>query len=125
MTIWNVDVMWAFMLFGVTVFCGSLVVVNRAMRGMRIMCLVTCYSIGAWMAIALPLKVAAVTWCVFAAAGGLVVFAYELWARHRFAGTGRVPRPLILLHGFVMWPALLPDAIEGMVVDAGVLPPHE
>ena len=70
MTIWYVDVMWGFMLFGIT------------------------------------------------------VFAYELWARHRYAGTGRKPRPLILLQGFVLWPSMLPEAIEGMVIDAGILPPH-
>lgn len=125
MTIWYVDVMWAFMLFGVTLFCGSLVVVNRAMGGMRTMGLVTTYGVGAWMMVALPWKVAVITWCVFAAAGGLVVFAYELWARHRYAGTGRRPRPLILLRGFLLWPAMLPDAIEGMVVDAGILPPSK
>jgi hypothetical protein len=52
-----------------------------------------------------------------------VVLGYELWARRRYAGTGRAPRPLILLQGFILWPALLPGAIEGMVVDAGLLPP--
>lgn len=123
MTLWNVDIMWAFMLFGLTLFCGTLVVVNRAMREMRLLGLVTCYGTGAWMAYALPWKVAATTWFVFAAFGGSVVFAYELFARYRYAGTGRRPRPLILLQGFVLWPAMLPDAIEGMVVDAGILPP--
>lgn len=124
MTIWYVDIMWAFMLFGITVFCGALVVVNRAMRSMRTMCLLTCYAVGVWMAITLEWKVALVTWCVFAAFGGGVVFAYELWARYRYAGTGRTPRPLILLQGFVLWPALLPEAIEDMVIDTGILPPH-
>lgn len=123
MTIWHVDIMWAMMLFGITLFTGCLVVVNRAMGGMRTVSLVTNYAVGLWMAYDLPWKTAAVTWCVFAAAGGIVVFAYELWARHKFAGTGRAPRPLILLQGFVLWPAMLPDAMEGMVVDLGILPP--
>ena len=78
MTIWYVDIMWGFMLFGITVFCGALVVVNRAMRSMRGMCLATCYAVGVWMAITLAWKVALVTWCVFAAFGGFVVLAYEL-----------------------------------------------
>lgn len=123
MTIWYVDIMWAMMLFGVTLFTSCVVVVNRAMRGMRLVGLVTCYSVGALMLIVLPWKVAVATWCVFAAAGGLVVFAYELWARYRYSATGRVPRPLILLRGFVLWPAMIPDAMEGIVVDAGILPP--
>ncbi len=123
MTVWNIDIMWAMMLFGVTLFTACFVVSNRAMRGMRIMGLITTYAIGAWMAIALPWKVAAVTWCVFATFGGIAVFAYELWARYRYRGTDRKPRPLILLQGFVLWPAMLPDAFEGMIVDAGILPP--
>jgi hypothetical protein len=90
---------------------------------MRIVGLITSYAVGGLMVIALPWRVAVVTWCVFAAAGGGVVFAYELWARHRYSGTGRAPRPLILLQGFLLWPAMLPDAVEGMVVDAGILPP--
>ncbi len=123
MTIWYVDIMWAMMLFGVTLFTSCVVVVNRAMSGMRVVGLVTCYAVGALMAIVLPWKVAVATWCVFAAAGGVVVFAYELWARHRYSTTGRKPRPLILLRGFLLWPAMIPDAMEGIVVDAGILPP--
>jgi hypothetical protein len=117
--------MWAIMLFGITLFTGCLVIVNRAMGGMRTVGLVTNYAVGAWMMYALPWKVAAVTWFVFAAFGGGVVAAYEVWARHRYAGTGRTPRPLILLQGFILWPAMLPDAIEAMVVEAGILPPSE
>lgn len=117
MTIWYVDIMWAMMLFGVTLFTTCVVVVNRAMRGMRVVAIATCYSVGALMAILLPWKVALATWCVFAAAGGLVVLAYELWARFRYASTGRAPRPLILLRGFLLWPAMIPDVIEGIVLD--------
>jgi hypothetical protein len=122
-TIWNVDIMWAMMLFGITLFLGCFIVSNRAMRGMRILGLVTSYAIGVWMFIVLPWRIAATTWCVIAAACGFVVFAYELWARHRYSGTGRRPRPLVLLQGFLLFPAMLPDAMESMVVDAGILPP--
>lgn len=125
MTIWYVDIMWAMMLFGVTLFTTCAVVVNRAMRGMRTVAIVTCYSVGALMAILLPWNVAVVTWCVFAAAGGLVVLAYELWARHRYSATGRAPRPLVLLRGFLLWPAMIPEVIEGIVLDAETLLPSE
>jgi hypothetical protein len=123
MTIGFVDVMWALMLFGITLFTACLVVVNRAMGGVRTCGLILAYATGAGMLATLPWQVAVGTWGVFAAAGGLVVFGYELWARHRYAGTGRAPRPLILLRGFLLWPAMLPEAIEGIVVDAGLLPP--
>ncbi len=123
MTVWNVDIMWGLMLFGITLFTGCFIVVNRAMRALRICGLALAYGTGAWMLATLPWKVAVTTWLLFAAMGGLIVFAYELWARRRYAGTGRQPRPLILLQGFLLWPAMLPDAIEGMAVDAGLLPP--
>lgn len=123
MTIWNVDIMWAMMLFGITLFLGCFIVTNRAMRGMRIVGVVTSYAIGAWMFIALPWRVALTTWCLIAFVCGFVVFACELWARHRYAGTARTPRPLVLLQGVVFFPAMLPDAMEAMIVDAGILPP--
>lgn len=123
MTVWNVDIMWGLMLFGITLFTGCFIVVNRAMRGLRLCGLVLAYAALAWMLATLSWKVAVTTWLVFAAMGGLIVFGYELWARRRYAGTGRPPRPLVLLQGFLLWPAMLPEAIEGMAVDVGFLPP--
>lgn len=121
MTIWFFDVMWTLMLFGVALFTGCCVVFNPALRGIRTMGIVTAYAVGVWMLIALPPVVALGTWCAFATAGGGITLAYELWARHRFADSGRVPRPLILLRGFLLWPGMIPDAIEGVLVDTGIL----
>jgi len=45
-TIWNVDIMWAMVLFGITLILGCFIVTNRAMRGMRVLGLVTSYAIG-------------------------------------------------------------------------------
>ena len=123
MTIWFFDVMWTLMLFGVALFTGCCVVFNPAIRGIRTMGIVTAYLVGVCMLFALPLHVALGTWCVFASAGGVIALAYELWARRRFAGTGRKPRPLILLQGFLLWPGMIPDAVEGVLVDTGVLQP--
>ncbi len=123
MTFWNVDLMWGLMLFGVALFTGCCVVFNPVLRGVRTMGLVTAYGIALWMALSLPWDVALATWCVFAAAGGVVAFAYELWARRHYAGTGRPRRPLVLVQGFLLWPAMIPDAVEGILVDVGVLPP--
>ncbi len=122
MTIWYVDILWALMLFGVALWTTCCLVFNPVLRSIRVMGIVVAYGVGGWMAITLPWMVAVVTWCLFAAFGGVVSFAYELWARHHYAGKGRAPRPLVLLEGFVLWPTMVPDAIEGMLVDAGVLP---
>ena len=96
---------------------------NPVLRGFRTMALVLAYGTAAWMAFTLPWIVALTTWCIFATAGGVVSFAYELWARHHYAGTGRNPRPLVLIQGFLLWPAMIPDAVEGMLVDLKVLQP--
>lgn len=121
MTIWLVDIMWGMMLFGITLFLSCFIVCNRAMSRMRIVGLITSYATGLWMALVLPWQVALATWCVIAATCGAVCLAYELWARRKYPT--RKPRPLILLQGFLLFPALLPDALEGMVVDLGILPP--
>lgn len=123
MTIWNVDIMWGLMLFGTAAFTGACCVFNPVLRGVRTMGIVVAYAIGAWMLYVLPWKVAVITWCVFAAIGGLVAFGYEVWARYRYAGSGRAKRPLVLIQGFLLWPGMIPDALEGVLVDAGLLEP--
>jgi hypothetical protein len=122
-TFWLLDIMWAMMLLGVALFTGCCVVFNPILRGVRTMGIVVAYVIGVWMFFVLPWKVALATWCVFAAFGGVVAFAYELWARHRYAADGRRNRPLVLLQGFLLWPGMVPDAVEGVLVDAGFLEP--
>lgn len=122
MTVWYIDIMWALMLLGIALWCGGCVVMNPALRAMRTMGLVSAYLVLAWMLYALDWRVALGTWALFAAGGGGIVLGYELWARRRYAGLGRPTRPLILLQGFLLWPMLLPDAIESMLVDMRILP---
>ena len=121
MTIWYVDILWGLMLLGVALWTGCCLVFNPVLKAVRIMGIVVAYGVGVWMLITLDWQVAVVTWCLFAAFGGMVSFAYELWARHRYAGQGRTPRPLVMLQGFILWPTMVPDAVEGVLVDAGVL----
>jgi len=123
MTIWYVDILWGLMLLGVALWTTCCLVFNPVLKSIKVMGIVVAYGVGLWMAITLPWLSALVTWCLFAAFGGAIAFGYELWARYRYAGSGRVPRPLILVQGFVLWPIMIPDAIEGMLVDAGVLQP--
>ncbi|MGE0441532.1 MAG: hypothetical protein AB7S39_13685 [Gemmatimonadales bacterium] len=123
MTIWYFDIMWGLALFSVTAFAGACVVFNPAVRGVRTMGIIASYTIGVLMLIALPPVIALATWCLFAAFGGLVALGYELWARRRYTAAGRKPRPLVLLQGFLLWPGMIPDAIEGALVDLGILDP--
>ncbi|MBX3173418.1 MAG: hypothetical protein KF709_03355 [Gemmatimonadaceae bacterium] len=121
MRVWYVDVTWALMLLGVALWTGCCLVFNPVLRSIRIGGLVVAYGVLAWMLISLPLAVAVATWCLFAAFGGALSFAYELWARFHYRTRGRQPRPLVLLRGFLLWPSMIPDALEGVLVDAGVL----
>ena len=123
MTIWYVNLMWALMLLGVALFTGCCLVFNPVLKSVRVMGIATAYAIGAWMALTLTWRVALATWCLFAAFGGAVALAYELWARWRYRGSGRKPRPLVLLQGFILWPTMVPEAVEGVLIDAGVLEP--
>lgn len=123
MTVLNFNLLWGVMLLGVAIWTTCCLVFNPVLRGFGIMGVVTAYAIGVWMLIVLPLRVALTTWCVFAAFGGAISLGYELWARHHYAGTGRANRPLVLLQGFVLWPTMIPHALEGMLVDAGLLQP--
>ncbi|MCC7002556.1 MAG: hypothetical protein IT357_10415 [Gemmatimonadaceae bacterium] len=123
MTIYHVDILWGLMLLGVGLFTTCVLVFNPVLHSMRVMGIGAAYALGLWMLIVLPLRDALTTWFVFAMFGGVVAFAYELWARRRFAGAGRPPRPLVLLRGFLLWPTMIPEAIEGMLIDLGVLTP--
>lgn len=126
MTVYSVNLMWAIVLFGVLLWTTACVVLNAALRrGMGAMGLVLSYGVLVWMLVALPLREALATWGVFAAFGGALTFVYELWARRKYAGTGRVRRSLVQLQGLVLWPAMVPDAVGLMLNDAGILPRDE
>ncbi len=123
MTYFHIDIMWAIVLFGILLWTTVSVVLNAALRrGMGTMGMLLSYLVLAWMLYDLPLRNAITTWMFFAAQGGVVMFIYELWARRRFSGGGRAPRPLIRLDGIVRWPAMMPDAFGLVLNDLGILP---
>ena len=123
MTYFHINVMWAIVLFGVLLWTTVAVVLNAAFRrGMGAMAMLLSYSVLVWMLIDLPWRDALTTWLCFAMIGGGVMFIYELWARRRYAGSGRAPRPLVRLDGIVRWPAMVPDAFGLVLNDLGILP---
>ena len=123
MTFYHISVMWAVVLFGILLWTTVSVVLNAALRrGMGILGMVLSYGVLLWMTIDLPIVDALATWSFFAVAGELIIMVYELWARRRYAGTGRAARPLVRLSGLVSWPAMIPDAFGLVLNDAGILP---
>ncbi len=126
MTYFHIDIMWAIVLFGILLWTTVSVALNAALRrGMGTMGMLLSYAVLAWMLVDLPLRDALTTWALFAMLGGCVVFLYELWARRRYAGQQRTPRPLIRLDGILRWPALVPDAFGLVLNDLGILPSDE
>lgn len=126
MTFMSVNLMWAIVLFGVLLWTTACVVLNAALRkGMGIMGLALSYGVFVWMLFDLPLREALVTWGVFAAFGGALTVLYELWARRKYAGSGRASRPLVRLGGVFLWPAMVPDAVGLMLNDLGIIPADE
>lgn len=126
MTLYNINLMWAIVLFGVLLWSTAGDCLNAALRpGMRLMSMIVSYGVLAWMLVDLPFREAVTTWLLFAAFGGALSFVYELWARRKYAGTDRTPRSLVQPMGLLMWPAMIPNAVGLMFNDAGILPADE
>ncbi|AMW05899.1 hypothetical protein [Gemmatimonas phototrophica] len=126
MTFYSVNLMWAIVLFGVLLWTTACVLLNAALRrGMCIMGLVLSYGVLIWMLVELPLREALVTWGIFATFGGALTMVYELWARRKYAGSGRKSRRLVRLEGLVLWPAMVPDSVGLMMNDLGIIPADE
>ncbi len=126
MTFYFVNLMWAIVLFGVLLWSTVSVVLNAALRrGMGIMAMVLSYAVLVWMLVEIPWREALVTWLLFAALGGALTIVYELWARRKYAGTGRLARRILRIEGIFMWPSMIPDAVGLMLNDAGILPADE
>lgn len=126
MTVLGINIMWAIVLFGILLWTTACVTLNAAMRrGMGIMGMFLSYGVLVWMLFALPLKEAFLTWAVFAALGGVITVIYEPWARRKYAGTDRRPRPIVRLEGVVLWPFMIPDAVGLMLNDAQIIPADE
>jgi hypothetical protein len=126
MTFYSVNLMWAIVLFGVLLWTTVSVLLNAALRrGMGILGLALSYGVLVWMLVDLPLREALVTWSVFALFGGALTVVYELWARRKYAGSGRRPRRLIRVEGLVLWPAMVPDSVGLMMNDLGIIPADE
>jgi hypothetical protein len=126
MTFLFVNLMWGIVLFGVLLWTTACVALNAALRrGMGIMGLALSYGILVWMFVDLPWQEALATWGLFAAFGGALTTVYELWARRRYAGSGRRPRRLVRVEGLLLWPAMIPDAVGLMLNDAGIIPADE
>lgn len=75
------------------------------------------------MLVALPWQQALATWTLAGLAGGVLYLAYEVVAYLRLPERARDARPGlgVLFHGLLLWPVMLPEAVEYLLAELGVL----
>lgn len=93
------------------------------LRGLRNLGILASYVLGLVMAIQAPWRDALFTWAVFALVGGLTYVMYEAWSRSRSPAEGDRLSLAPLLHAALAWPIMLPEAVEYLLAEMGVLKP--
>ena len=97
--------------------------IRQPLRGCRNLGILAPYILFIVMLFRLPFLTALRTWCLFGIAGGLMYIFYELLVRWRTKDAGEKPRvsPVALLHGPLVWPVMIPEAIENSLAELGLL----
>jgi hypothetical protein len=100
---------------------------NPGIRGWRNLGWLACYGIGAFMMYELTLLVALATWSLAGIFSGLVYLGYELFVYAKAGDKTGVSKPdlFVIVHGLAMWPIMLPEAIEYLLAESGILKPTE
>jgi len=96
---------------------------KQPVRGLRNLGILVCYILAVVMLIRLRFVSALVTWCAFGIAAGVIYSLYELVA---YARDKSPDKKLGLsfshfIHGPLAWPIMIPEAIEYLLADLGVL----
>ena len=97
--------------------------IKQPVRGLRNLGILACYILAVVMLIRLRFVSALVTWCAFGLAAGIVYSFYELVAYGRDKSPDRklgLSFSHIIL-GPLAWPIMIPEAIEYLLAEFGVL----
>jgi hypothetical protein len=92
-------------------------------RPLRNLGIVGQYLVGFVAPFFVGLLPAIVTWLAMGLVGGLIYFLWEIWcyfAEGRKGGDS-FPRPISIFHGLVIWPIMIPEAIEYAGAELGIL----
>lgn len=89
------------------------------LRAWRNLGLLAGYVLGVVMAFTQPWPVTLGTWGIFGVSSGILYAAYESWAERTLG----IQRLTPVVHGLVLWPIMLPEAVEYWLADLGVLRP--
>jgi|GEM_PF-2110405 len=97
--------------------------IRQPVRGLRNLGILACYILAVIMPIRLPFGSALATWCVFGIAAGLLYNAYQGIAYLRDKSPEKTPGLSFahFVYGLLAWPVMIPEAIEYLLADLGVL----
>ncbi|MEK7953693.1 hypothetical protein [Luteolibacter soli] len=97
---------------------------RQPIRGNRNFGLLACYIIFIVMLFRRPFAETFATWAVFGFAGGLCYLGYEVISRLRTSPGEEKPGVSLvtLFYGLLAWPVMIPEAIEYLAADFGLLP---
>lgn len=97
--------------------------IKQPVRGLRNLGILACYILAIVMLIRLRFISALVTWCAFGIAAGVIYSFYQIVA---YARDKSPDKKLGLsfshfIHSPLAWPIMIPEAIEYLLADLGVL----
>jgi hypothetical protein len=112
-----------YLLIAVGWTCVFSLTIKRPVRGLRNLGILACYILAVVMLIRLPFVTALVTWCVFGLAAGIIYSAYQLLAYARDKSPDRKLDVSVstFVHGPLAWPIMIPEAVEYLLAELGVL----
>lgn len=95
---------------------------NPPVRGWRNLGILACYVLGVAMVFFTTWRAFLGNWAIFGLGSGLLYFLYEAFShiRGRAEGASK-PSPMTILNGIIAWPIMLPEAIEYLLADLGIL----
>lgn len=114
---------WALALLGALGWTTAFSLLQPPVRGLRNLGILASYLLGLAMAVKAPWREATVVWAAFGLAGCIAYVAYEMWSRWRRPADGDRHNLAPLLHGFLAWPIMLPEVVEYVLAEVGVLKP--
>jgi len=98
-------------------------VVSARVRGLRNVGIAALVIVGLAAPFFVGFVDAVITWLAMGVGGGLLYFGWELWS---YYSEGRrigepFPRLRVLLHALVLWPIMIPEAVEYFGAALGIL----
>jgi len=92
-------------------------------RGWRNLGWIACFVLGIVMFCVLSWRSALVTWGVAGIFSGLVYFGYEClsYFKAEHSSENSKPRLRVIIHALLVWPIMLPEAVEYTLSELGLL----